>query len=442
MTGADRTRGGVVFPVMGCSPREESGGVIVFVRCHPTLFFHERCNAISGTSGIVPLVPSSISNPPLYGIGTTSPVQTSIVLENSMLTALKDMKVTIVGERPAPLSSEETSAIEAFLETDPIMASSFDAHLRDDLHAITAQLTTIDDLIALKQSIEKYGMTRSLLSFANHNNLLSTAITAIPSLESLTSDRSVKNSQDVVVALEGAIGERLEIFFKTIKARFENFLKHFKRNEEHLHKYVVRMQVLGKMIDQGRTFDDDKAKKRMIVGHPYVHLIEQLENVHRVVDVSEKIVHQDLPFTFDAYNTWHEKMRALVGSISDLTHLHVTSNGQFGDDDTDNWTKKSLHEFGYDSIDKFHKMMPLLASVLKSVKMLNRVDWHIQDIHNDTYTITPGGMIIANSSMQYVREACEFIMTAIYHLYHWVADVGTAAYTAMKDIFSCTTKDA
>jgi len=278
-----------------------------------------------------------------------------------MLQRLTDIKVQIEGPLPVIETPEEISAIEMLLTTE--IDRDHDLYaitLRDDLREIGTQLTTIEELSALKHSIVKYGMTRSLLSFANYNNVLSTAIATIPSMESLTSDRSVKNSQDVVAALEAAISERLEIFWKTFKARLANFFNHFKRNEEHLHKYVVRMQVLSKMMDDGRIFDTDKAKKHMLSGYPYDHLVEQLESVHRVVDVSEKLLDPNLPFTLEAFNGWHEKMRTAIESVSEITHIHVTSNGKLGTIDA-NRTKKSMYEFGYDSIDKFHKLLPLLA---------------------------------------------------------------------------------
>ena len=65
---------------------------------------------------------------------------------------------------------------------------------------IADHLDTISQLTAFKDAVAQYGLTRSLLAFANHDQTLSNAIPTIPAV--LTADRSVKNSQDVIAAVE------------------------------------------------------------------------------------------------------------------------------------------------------------------------------------------------------------------------------------------------
>jgi hypothetical protein len=281
-------------------------------------------------------------------------------------------------------------------------------------------------------------MTRSLLAFADHNQVLSSAIPAVPALEALGADRSVKNSQDIVAALEASASDMFKLFLRSFKARVANLSNLFRKNKEYIYSGLVRMQVLYTFISEGRVFNGELAKKKTIKLLSYTHLIEGLQSADKFVDVLRKIHALRLPMSVNSYEIWLDTFRKEFNSISHLTGVEVSQTGVFHQASGMSaiYVKKTMIELGYDGVDKFNNIMALLPKVYEAediiITMNEKIESHVYEMETE---------IERDSIGQVTQRAAIAMMDGAYYLerrLYWLA--GTQGLRAMKAIFACTEK--
>jgi len=121
---------------------------------------------------------------------------------------LADFKIQVEVPKHVP----KVVTVDAVEEGRLLLAEKTSLQLAKEEIELASIRSTIEQLSAFGATVSRYGLTRSLLAFADHNKVLSTAIPAIPSIETLTSDRSAKNSKDVVAAVEASVASMKEVY--------------------------------------------------------------------------------------------------------------------------------------------------------------------------------------------------------------------------------------
>jgi len=121
---------------------------------------------------------------------------------------LADFKIQVEAPKHVP----KVVTGDAVEEGRLLLAEKTSLQLAKEEIELASIRSTIEQLSAFGATVSRYGLTRSLLAFADHNKVLSTAIPAIPSIETLTSDRSAKNSKDVVAAVEASVASMKEVY--------------------------------------------------------------------------------------------------------------------------------------------------------------------------------------------------------------------------------------
>ena len=104
----------------------------------------------------------------------------------------------------------------------------------DSLHTATTLASTLEQLEVFQDTVATFGLSRELLAFADHNQILSSAIPEIPSLEAYLADANI----DLMVANESILTS-----IKEVAHRFaDTFLMHIKKYQNW---YLSAVQYLA-----------------------------------------------------------------------------------------------------------------------------------------------------------------------------------------------------
>lgn len=353
-----------------------------------------------------------------------------------MLRSLTDIKVDFVNQRKPVAELPTIGALEAMMDFDFMPLASSEVMDQDRLDLQT-QRRTINELVALKHSIQRHGLTRSLVSFANHNGILSGAIPQIPAVEQLLSDRSVNKSQDVVAAIEVQIGLATTVFWRTLKARMLNMINIFRSSQEHLSSLTVKMNVLKHMIDEGRSFDEDAARTKKISLLDFGVLKEKLDALPHVEQALTKIVALGIPIGSTQSTTWMQTFIREVNALTPITGLFYNERGSLKHTQDTNRPKfASLLDHGYTSLSMFDTLLEMIPHVDMFQKHLfshinNLEKFVTQDHDRDTD--------IEND--HFVHQEAEDLMNFIFSIYQWSTSIGYVQLSrAMRAMFYCTIK--
>jgi hypothetical protein len=125
---------------------------------------------------------------------------------------------------------------------------------KDDISSIESFIESMDNLEQLQYAVETYGISKSLVAFADKDLYLSTAISSFPSLESYTDDDSLK-----IAALEGV----KEFVHGALKSFSTGIVNTFKRMGMALTSFFEGMMSKIKnsaMTMKNRVFSAEKLK--------------------------------------------------------------------------------------------------------------------------------------------------------------------------------------
>ena len=330
-------------------------------------------------------------------------------------------------------SADET--IQETLVTGSIYTEPFELPIdRESVH-LDRCLETIEHLTALRDSIKRYGLTRSLISFADYNKALSDNIKAIPALESLTADKSVKNSTDAIAALEAGIVDHVDLFIRKLKARAKNFIARIFSNIEKLDSNILHIKTMRTMLDEGRVIDSNQAKTKKFRLLNRKELFYYFGLAAKEADFSAKLASLKLPDSEAEYKKWM-----------------TTISKEFNAIDPDSDTGFSLNEYGrlelkigsqpevgYNTLDgagyTLDDFDPIAAEFPKTEKFLkgfrqdlSRIAGLLNMSHNDP-------------TMIYIHKAANLSYDIIWSLAvaaSWNTSV--AGLNVLRGIFACSVK--
>jgi len=340
---------------------------------------------------------------------------------------LKDLVVSISDHGPKPLNKVDLSLIDV-INTEPFeMMVDIESVSLDNLQE------TISQLRALKAAIERFGVTRSLIAFADYNKILSSAIPAVPSLESLAGDLSVKRSGDVIVALEASISDAIEIFIRKLKARAKNMIARLKDKGEKIHAHDLHIKTLKKMISEGRELDEKQAKTRAFRLLDKARLHHAFDLVLKIDAFSKSLSNEPLPDSETTYKEWLSKNREIINNFAKDLGWSLDEYGRFVDSEPNfPLTTATLVDHGYTSLsdfdtisnefDKIEKISDNYAAYFSKVISL------LDHSRNDP-------------TMAYLHKSSVIVYNVLwaYGIWSmWVLD--NAAFNVLKAIFACSEK--
>lgn len=210
---------------------------------------------------------------------------------------------------------------------------------------------TFTNLVTLHNTIEKHGITKSLLEMTNANNILTNHIPAIPSLESFTTDISVEDSK---AALEG-INQTLAELMALIREKFVKFMHKaslsFKSRQRVINAVIDRALVIKKRVD-GKTFSEEKARTVKGKFIPYESMLKAITLATGVHEVFRKLYTIDLPVTREEKNEYEKKILEFIKEHREL--YAVPGHESSFISDAKKSIKQTLHDAGYtaESMDK------------------------------------------------------------------------------------------
>lgn len=224
---------------------------------------------------------------------------------------------------------------------------------------ISDLFSTAAELEHLHATISRDGITTSLMSFANRNNVLSNNIAGIPSFESFTTDISVEDSK---VALESISAVLKTIYDKTI-GKVAAIIKHFITSLKIKFRSIpaMRLRVDTYLKDiSGKTFDEDRAKK--ITGRfvKYVQLLELIDHAKNANSLIVELMHMELPATEEEFVKFQAKLDAFKKKHG-ANYRFDNSNFQY-----DIRISASLFDKGY-TAESFHVIADKIDEYVRSV---------------------------------------------------------------------------
>jgi hypothetical protein len=335
---------------------------------------------------------------------------------------LQDIQVALVEPR---IITTNSSVETILLLSGDVATGQFIPSHEHEARELEDRIATIEQLTAFKSAVEQYGLTRSLLAFADHDKTLSSAIAAVPALETLKADRSVRNSTDVVSAVEASIMDAITVFLRKLRARAKNILLRLSGKAERLDAIKLHIKTLSEMIGEGRVLDQTKFKTKQYYLLNKHDLFEAFQDVERAEAFATHIAKAPLPGTEAAFHDWSAKLDA------DFRKVFGTKM-TMPDEIAAHARKDTLAGHGYGGLDDFGLIEAAFERIHKSksvwVDTINVVNRRIQHTADD-----PTMLYLHKSSV----AALDVIWTFACFTY-WVAD--DAANNVMKALFDCSEK--
>lgn len=295
-----------------------------------------------------------------------------------------------------------------------------------------AILSTINQLTAFGASVKRYGLTRSLLAFADHDKTLSVAIPTIPSLETLTSDRSVKNSTDIIAAVEASVGDMVEVFRRKFTARVKNMIERFTSNGKKIDAELFHIKALKDMIAEGRVLDEKAISTRQFNLPNHDVLFEQYKLLPLAKTLFEKLESTHIPNDEKSYNAWLAAITPAFNAWGRMNNCKLDSHGQIATVDgkplSENEisvSSNTLKNHGYTNLEEFNTIADIAATCPERLKVLNA--W--LDRLAGNYT----------QATDYLEKALETQYSIVHQVGSWEVWVTSgASYHAMLALFACS----
>ena len=179
--------------------------------------------------------------------------------------------------------------------------SEFDEFF-DDVSALESANETIVNLEQLLETIEKFGVTKSVLAFSNRDNLLSTAIPAFAACEALDGDAAPGSDE-----AENAKSSTVDTIKSTVAGWFKkawDVVSGFGEKVVSWAKAGYQKSVDAAKWVAGKTYDAAKAAKDVIVAHPIASILTAIGALAAISGVAIAIWGAPFPETLGALGGW------------------------------------------------------------------------------------------------------------------------------------------
>jgi len=326
---------------------------------------------------------------------------------------LSDLKVNII----TPQQKQNKIDDMFLLMEQSINCESFEIPFDKNSYKLEKLQETIVHLRVLKDSISRYGLTRSLLSFVDHDKKLSSVISTIPSLENLSADRSVKNSTDMVASLEASIADHLKVLSIQFKLQLKKMINSISEKSEIFDKAYSHLAALEIMIREGRVLDTNALNTKKFTILSKSQLLFCFNHYDKSKEYTNNLIHIELPNNAESYKLWEEKFDAT------FKPLRTDEIGP---------TLNTLHNHGYTSLDDFESIFNYYKRIQKEDSIWIDSFKLFVDIYNHT---------MHNSSSIELNKAASktaFAIRGLALFHYWVA-LNVVPHI-LKALFTCSEK--
>jgi hypothetical protein len=302
------------------------------------------------------------------------------------------------------------------------------SHLPDQ-SPIALQRETKAELTALIDAIEQFGLSRALLSFADHNGLLRGAVPSIPSLEALAADMSVEESGAVLQALKdinnGIEPAQENVFTLIFLTAIFGYLGGWIPALVAAGVYTV-WAVATHAAKDGEEHTEHHVERVASVIH-YDTLMGYLTDLIEVPSIFEQLENSKLPNTEIGHQDW---LRRLSQSTSHLAKLgiHVKPNGDITTSDLESPSTTNIEHVGYTehslkNISEAAKHMSAVEAHLKSFSVAKLEKQEKEATGEEKkYVTAAGGTIgelihVTSTRMLKILHLTKQTVTSIEHFY-------------------------
>jgi len=326
-----------------------------------------------------------------------------------------------VGETDAPFSNE------LLFEAAVALESSF-----VDMNELTQMSSTIDDLEQLGSTIEMYGVTPSLMVFANRDQLLSSAIPAFRACESMTGS-FIPTSTESLAALEGVLGATKEMIASFFKKAWDVLTIAGEKIVDFC-KFGYEKVAQAASWTKDKVFNAAKALKEKIVAHPIASVLTAVALAATIGAVVVSIW-GPLPMSMEALGAWKTSILAKVNSGLGSAGRGVVSVGKKGL----SWTKKGLttvkegtgSALGYTK-ESFNKVVDgARASFADGGTMQKSGTW-VASKSKELYEATKAG---GEAALKAGRVALGFLVNITHSLWSFVSGGSMSMITSCLSAF-------
>jgi hypothetical protein len=314
--------------------------------------------------------------------------------------------------------------------------SGLEGMISEDRVACGEMMRLYDTLSAFKASVGRYGLTRSLVSFADYAKELSSEIPEIPAIEGLVADKSAKNSVDVVAAVEVKMATLIEFMKQSIKDAIKNLFKRGRYKLGDLSMQDRKLSTLEEILHRDNlVFDKEEAAKKMIRAPKHDEMMHDLHLIGELSKVFADISSKPIPHTQAEYGPWMESIASRLKPVETICR-YTTRDGRVVRTETSglgrkSYPKASLESLGYDSLEKYHEILALYRSVCNQLS---------EDYRNYVESRMFEGHVPEDTNDHVVNMSFD-VVCSIFENVDWAMGwMDEYPFRIMKAIFWCTDK--
>lgn len=302
-----------------------------------------------------------------------------------------------------------------------------------DLHEDHAHITDLRDmsdtageLESLQASIEAFGVSKSLLSFANKGGYLAAAIPAIAACEALA-DGAAPGSPEAQAALEGIVEKTKEVAGAWFKKAWDIVTglgdKIVEFSVAAYHKAAEAAAWVGQ-----KTFDAAKAAKDIIVAHPVATAFAALAFITAGTTLMMGMWGEALPATAAEFSAWVAKQGTKVADLTKSGWSKVATHGGRIASSVKKGTGDALEYTG-------KKFGELTEAVKNTFKEGGKVNEFGKWMKTKSGEIMEKLKTLGGDALKYGREALTWLVTNTGRVWHSLCSSASAVWTSVLSTF-------
>jgi len=181
---------------------------------------------------------------------------------------------------------------------------------------------TIENLVALEEAIEKFGMPRALVAFADYNKVLSSAIASMPALENMRTDLSVADSVSAVEGIKHVLKSMGASALYDVTHLFNGFNSAEKR-------IIVWKDLLDGVEEDMKTkeFNINQAIRTECRIVPFQGLITLQRDFTKAPRILFDMWGTNFPTDEENFKIWSDKIRSEIGGVFKASEAKITDKG-------------------------------------------------------------------------------------------------------------------
>ena len=290
------------------------------------------------------------------------------------------------------INTKSTESLESTL----LKSVEHQAVLTKDLYELKDLISSLEDLNALYTAIQKHGVSKSLLAFADHDNTLSLVCKELPSVESLTGATITNQSKIALEGLASTISDAISRAISKVKSAIGNMVDGLKL------AFGSRKAMLSQIAKQhklfeGKQFDTELAKTITIKTLTYANTTKRLNETKKLNPLIISFYKDKLPTSTEEYTVWFNKLHAAFVPYYKMLNMGDYSSADY----TESIHTVSSAGYNAQSVDNLLKALSAWVANDQSTEQaligaLNYVLEHVDDTI-DINTSTTTGTVVSNT---------------------------------------------